>query len=487
SSSSSSSSSSLSPYDQCVADHNGRATWSEVDGICSCLLDGTTDCVGNQPSDTSEVCAGLPNGTGNWVYQDTTCVCVNGGATSCSKADGAAVEAKMICMVIHGGPTWSTATQNCSCNDDGSPNCADIPASDTSEVCAGLPNGTGSWVIQDTTCVCVNGGATSCSKADGAAVEAKMICMVIHGGPTWSTATQNCSCNDDGSPNCADIPVPPTPYEKCVADHNGSATWTSGTQVCKCNQDGTEKCLELDPTKVCAANHGGSTTWTSGTQSCSCVGGLEQCNENVQYNTCVSSLGGSNVQTIGTTTCTCIPIINRKQCITTSPFLVCVQNHGNSPFYTENGKNCVCSTDVSNDMMPINMLLNTASFLIGIVAPRASIINDIIAQHAPLNQRPVMAINSHIQPQQTNVFSTMPDSKGSINSITATASNKNNVSGSSGAGSTLDISSSTASVTENKTSTSKRVEKHKIKLQTPLFAPYSKPNPKKKLNKPTGN
>ncbi|PVZ97762.1 hypothetical protein BB558_006270, partial [Smittium angustum] len=365
---------------------------------------------------------------------------------------------------------------------------------------------------------------TSCSKADGAAVEAKMICMVIHGGPTWSTATQNCSCNDDGSPNCADIPVPPTPYEKCVADHNGSATWTSGTQVCKCNQDGTEKCLELDPTKVCAANHGGSTTWTSGTQSCSCVGGLEQCNENVQYNTCVSSLGGSNVQTIGTTTCTCIPIINRKQCITTSPFLVCVQNHGNSPFYTENGKNCVCSTDVSNDMMPINMLLDTASFLIGIVAPRASIINDIIAQHAPLNQRPVMAINSHIQPQQTNVFSTMPDSKGSINSsklldtgpeknpeengqrsnvleiknenttknekeatVTATASNKNNVSGSSGAGSTLDISSSTASVTENKTSTSKRVEKHKIKLQTPLFAPYSKPNAKKKLNKPTGN
>ncbi|PWA01615.1 hypothetical protein BB558_002274, partial [Smittium angustum] len=93
------------------------------------------------------------------------------------------------------------------------------------------------------------------------------------------------------------------------------------------------------------------------------------------------------------------------------------------------------------------------------------------------------AINSHIQPQQTNVFSTMPDSKGSINSsklldtgpeknpeengqklnvleikqektdkeatVTATASNKNNVSGSSGAGSTLDIPSSTASVTEN--------------------------------------
>ncbi|PVZ97860.1 hypothetical protein BB558_006171, partial [Smittium angustum] len=77
----------------------------------------------------------------------------------------------------------------------------------------------------------------------------------------------------------------------------------------------------------------------------------------------------------------------------------------------------------------------------------------------------IKAINSHIQPQQTNVFSTMPDSKGSINSsklldtgpeknpeesgqklnvleikqeknekeatVTATASNKNNVSGSS--------------------------------------------------------
>ncbi|PVZ97049.1 hypothetical protein BB558_007019, partial [Smittium angustum] len=71
--------------------------------------------------------------------------------------------------------------------------------------------------------------------------------------------------------------------------------------------------------------------------------------------------------------------------------------------------------------------------------------------------------------------------------VTATASNKNNVSGSSGAGSTLDIPSSTASVTENKTSAIKRVEKHKIKLQTPLFAPFFKPNAKKKLNKPMGN
>ncbi|PVU88457.1 hypothetical protein BB559_005563 [Furculomyces boomerangus] len=40
--------------------------------------------------------------------------------------------------------------------------------------------------------------------------------------------------------------------------------------------------------------------------------------------------------------------------------------------------------------------------------------------------------------------------------VTATASNKNNVSSSSGAGSTLDIPSSTASVTENKTSAIKR-------------------------------
>ncbi|PWA02669.1 hypothetical protein BB558_001186 [Smittium angustum] len=133
-------------------------------------------------------------------------------------------------------------------------------------------------------------------------------------------------------------------------------------------------------------------------------------------------------------------------------------------------------------------------------------------------------INPRIQPQQTNVFSTMLDSKSSKHSsklldtgpeknpeeigqklnvleikqeknektdkeatVTATASNKNNVSGSSGAGSTLDIPSSTASVTENKTSAIKRVEKHKLKMQTPLFAPYSKPNPKKKLNKPTGN
>ncbi|PVZ97146.1 hypothetical protein BB558_006908 [Smittium angustum] len=71
--------------------------------------------------------------------------------------------------------------------------------------------------------------------------------------------------------------------------------------------------------------------------------------------------------------------------------------------------------------------------------------------------------------------------------VTATASNKNNVSSSSGAGSTLDIPSSTTNVTENKTSTIKRVEKHKLKMQTPLFAPYSKPNAKKKLNKPMSN
>ncbi|PVU94318.1 hypothetical protein BB559_003031 [Furculomyces boomerangus] len=81
----------------------------------------------------------------------------------------------------------------------------------------------------------------------------------------------------------------------------------------------------------------------------------------------------------------------------------------------------------------------------------------------------------------------MPDSKGSINSITATASNKNSISGSSGAGSTLDIINDSINVMETAPSASKRVEKHKLKMQTPLFAPYSKPNSKKKLNKPTGN
>ncbi|PWA02414.1 hypothetical protein BB558_001454 [Smittium angustum] len=120
-------------------------------------------------------------------------------------------------------------------------------------------------------------------------------------------------------------------------------------------------------------------------------------------------------------------------------------------------------------------------------------------------------------PHQTHVFSSILGSKGSKNSskllgtgpeknpeengqklnvleikkenntknekeatVTATASNKINVSGSSGAGSTLDIPSSTASVTENKPSTIKRVEKHKLKMQTPLFAPYSNSNQKRK-------
>ncbi|PVZ98357.1 hypothetical protein BB558_005639, partial [Smittium angustum] len=45
---------------------------------------------------------------------------------------------------------------------------------------------------------------------------------------------------------------------------------------------------------------------------------------------------------------------------------------------------------VSNDMMPINMLLDTASYLAGIVTTQASIIDDSIAQHVLLNQRPVM-------------------------------------------------------------------------------------------------
>ncbi|PVZ97143.1 hypothetical protein BB558_006911 [Smittium angustum] len=43
---------------------------------------------------------------------------------------------------------------------------------------------------------------------------------------------------------------------------------------------------------------------------------------------------------------------------------------------------------VFKDHSSISMLLDTASFLIGIVATRASIIGDSIAQHAPLNQRP---------------------------------------------------------------------------------------------------
>ncbi|PWA00784.1 hypothetical protein BB558_003156 [Smittium angustum] len=45
---------------------------------------------------------------------------------------------------------------------------------------------------------------------------------------------------------------------------------------------------------------------------------------------------------------------------------------------------------MSNDMMPINMLLDRASFLIGNVPTQASIIADSIAQYALLSQRPVM-------------------------------------------------------------------------------------------------
>ncbi|PVZ98854.1 hypothetical protein BB558_005134 [Smittium angustum] len=94
----------------------------------------------------------------------------------------------------------------------------------------------------------------------------------------------------------------------------------------------------------------------------------------------------------------------------------------------------------------------------------------------------VFAIKSGIKPQQASVFSTMPDSKGSINSskLLDTVPEKDRKktmkkrTGSRCAGITLDIKNNSISVTETAPSASKRVEKDKLKLQTPFFAPYYK-------------
>ncbi|PVZ98062.1 hypothetical protein BB558_004066 [Smittium angustum] len=47
------------------------------------------------------------------------------------------------------------------------------------------------------------------------------------------------------------------------------------------------------------------------------------------------------------------------------------------------------------DFYGANMMLDTAPYLTLIVAPRAIIINNIVAQHAPLNQRPVMCCRDY--------------------------------------------------------------------------------------------
>ncbi|PWA00781.1 hypothetical protein BB558_003158 [Smittium angustum] len=104
---------------------------------------------------------------------------------------------------------------------------------------------------------------------------------------------------------------------------------------------------------------------------------------------------------------------------TPSPYDKCVKDHDGKSTFKINGVMCGCIQDgsvkctgaikpqvvykllgwykvlvselhVSEDLIPINILLDTASYLAGIVAPRASIIDDIIAQHAPLNQRQVV-------------------------------------------------------------------------------------------------
>ncbi|PVU95113.1 hypothetical protein BB559_002834 [Furculomyces boomerangus] len=94
----------------------------------------------------------------------------------------------------------------------------------------------------------------------------------------------------------------------------------------------------------------------------------------------------------------------------------------------------------------------------------------------------LVTIKSGIKPQQASVFSTMPDSKGSINSskLLDTVPEKDRKktmkkrTGSRCAGITLDIKNNSISVTETAPSASKRVEKDKLKLQTPFFAPYYK-------------
>ncbi|PVU89750.1 hypothetical protein BB559_004963, partial [Furculomyces boomerangus] len=175
-----------------------------------------------------------------------------------------------------------------------------------------------------------------------------------------------CVCKEDGTVKCTDLPKPsplpptPTPYQKCLNDHGGKSSFIVNNQECVCKEDGTVKCEDLPkpsplpptptPYQKCLNDHGGKSSFIVNNQECVCKeDGTVRCEAPEPRTTLISNLFGGEY------------------------------------------KAPASKLEVSKDLIPINMLLNTAPFLIGIVATRASIIDDSIAQHAPLNQHPVMS------------------------------------------------------------------------------------------------
>ncbi|PVU84609.1 hypothetical protein BB559_007529 [Furculomyces boomerangus] len=181
------------------------------------------------------------------------------------------------CVDKNGGATWTTDTQNCSCNPDGTENCLDIPAPVNNEICGNIPNGTGVWTYTDgITCDCVDYIASSCTNADGTPADPFMICIIINDGRTWFTDTQNCYCDDfNGSAVCTDKPATPDTSEVCAGLPGGTGNWGYNDDiVCVCSNGVASACAQKvgnppTPNDVCVTIHGGA-AWTTATDNCTC-------------------------------------------------------------------------------------------------------------------------------------------------------------------------------------------------------------------------
>ncbi|PVU95594.1 hypothetical protein BB559_002687 [Furculomyces boomerangus] len=221
----------LTPYEQCIADHSGSATWSDPDKTCKCELDGSITCVDIPvPPNPYEKCILDHSGSATWSQSGGTCSCNYDGTITCINITDPPNPYEQCILDHSGSATWSQSGGTCSCNYDGTITYPPNPYEQ---------------------------------------------CILDHSGSaTWSQSGGTCKCEYDGTITCINITDPPNPYEQCILDHSGSATWSQSGGTCKCEYDGTITCINItdppNPYEQCIADHSGSASWIYGTFLCFC-------------------------------------------------------------------------------------------------------------------------------------------------------------------------------------------------------------------------
>ncbi|PVZ97528.1 hypothetical protein BB558_006506 [Smittium angustum] len=136
------SSTSIDPYIKCLEDNGNSVIWGDDFVFCSCLLNGSVSCTGEEPNSTNS-------------SSDSTDT--NGAS------DPTPVDPYQQCLDDHGGlATWVADSMNCSCLPNGSVSCNGENPDSPYQKCINDHGGKATFIHDDQICSCLMDGNTTC-------------------------------------------------------------------------------------------------------------------------------------------------------------------------------------------------------------------------------------------------------------------------------------------------------------------------------------